>query len=89
MTTREPLYTEQDRAELLALAVYRNRRCPCGCGQPAALTLTPEEQGPGWAVEQTTCTARLALLESQRAASEARGTENAPARLWLVKPRKR
>lgn len=88
VTTCEPRWTEQDRAEALALAAFRQRLCPCGCGQPASLTLIPEVDGPGWVVEQSTCTARLALLEHQRAAAEKRGTENEPARLWSVRPRK-
>lgn len=87
-TTSEPRWTEQDRAEALALTLFRDRLCPCGCGQPAGLTLVPEDEGPGWTVQQTTCTARLALLESQRAAVENRGTDNAPARLWAVRPQR-
>jgi len=73
---------------MLALALYRDGPCPCGCGQPSSLTLIPEAEGPGWVVEQVTCTARLALFEAQRAAAERRGTENAPARLWSVRPRR-
>lgn len=92
MTTHEPRWTDQDRAEALALSLYRQRSCPCGCGNPAAQTLVPEGLGPDWVVEETTCTARFALLEQQRAAAEARGAsfaKNAPASLWLVRPRKR
>lgn len=87
MTTSEPRWTEQDRAEALALAAYRGSLCPCGCGRMARQTLIPEDQGPVWQVEQTTCTARLALLEAQRGAAEKRGAENAPARLWSIRPR--
>jgi hypothetical protein len=88
-TTRQPRWTEQDRAEIFALLLYRERPCPCGCGQPAELTLQPEAEGPGWLVDQITCTARLALLEAQRAAVGTRGTENAAARLWRIQPRGR
>lgn len=89
VTTRDPLWTEQDRAEALALTLYRERSCPCGCGNPASLTLIPEDKGPAWEVTHTTCTARLALLERQRAAVEKYKTKNADAWLWSVRPRKR
>jgi hypothetical protein len=87
VTTREPEWTEQDRAEQLALSLYRERPCPCGCGQPAALTLIPEADGPGWEITETTCTARLALLEAQSGVAEKR--KYPQASLWSVKPRKR
>ncbi len=41
VTTREPLYTEQDRAELLALDVYRAGLCPL-CGRPREVCTAPE-----------------------------------------------
>jgi hypothetical protein len=87
-TTREPEWTEQDRGELLALALWRERPCPCGCGNPAALTLLPEDKGPDWVVEESTCTARFALLEQQNAVPESRA-KYLPASLWTVRPRKR
>lgn len=87
VTTAEPRWTEQDRAEALALTLYRSRPCPCGCGNPADLTLIPEEQGPGWQVEETTCTARLALIERQNAVADKRG-KYLGASLWSVRPRK-
>jgi len=89
VTTSEPRWTEQDRGEALALALYRERPCPCGCGNPAELTLIPEEAGPQWVVEETTCTARLALLEAQRGVREKRGPNALDAGLWSVRPRKR
>lgn len=89
MTTREPLYTEQDRAELLALAEFRASLCPCGCGLPGEDTTAPEVTGPRWLIQQDTCQARIALLEAQRGATEDRGTANAPARLWSIEMRKR
>lgn len=88
VTTTEPRWTEQDRAEALALALYRERPCPCGCGNPAELTLIPETEGPEWVVEETTCTARLALVEKQNAVPESRQKYLA-ASLWSVRPRKR
>lgn len=89
-TTREPRWTEQDRAEILALAVYRRGLCECGCGYPRADTTAPEGTAPGFvAYQYATCNARMALLEAQRAADEKRGHENAPARLWTIDRRKR
>jgi hypothetical protein len=50
----------------------------------------PEAEGPEWAVHETTCTARLALLEKQNAAKESPSrAKYLPASLWLVRPRKR
>lgn len=89
MTTREPEWTEQDRAEALALAEYRAGLCPCGCGHRLADTTAPEATGPTFVPVQVTCNARMALLEAQRGAEEARGTENAPARLWAAQMKKR
>jgi hypothetical protein len=89
VTTRESRWTEQDRAEVLALAAYRAGLCACGCGLPSAETTAPEQDGPVYAITQATCTARLALLEAQRGAAEKRGNENAPARVWAISKQKR
>lgn len=70
------------------LVTARTELCPCGCGNPAALTLVPEEDGPEWVVEETTCTARFALIEKQNAVAESRA-KYARAGLWSVRPRKR
>jgi hypothetical protein len=83
------LWTEQDRAEVLALQLYRDSFCPCGCGLKAEDTLAPEESGPGFVVNQITCQARIVILEEQRAAAEKRGTDNAAARLWSVDKKRR
>jgi hypothetical protein len=69
--------------------MHRNSLCPCGCGHPAVETLKPEAEGPEFVAAQTVCQARMRLLESQRAAVEKRGTQNAPARLWAIEMRKR
>lgn len=86
MTTREPEWTEQDRAEVLALALYRAEYCPCGCGQRYEDTTSPEETGPQFVATRVVCRARLALLEAQKAAQ----TEDVigGARLWRVGKRK-
>lgn len=84
VTTREPEWTEQDRAEILALGVYEASRCPCGCGLDAIDAQNPSVE---FEISQSTCNARLALLEAQRGANEHRGSENAPARLWRIEKR--
>lgn len=87
MTTSEPRWTELDRAEALALALYREGFCPCGCGNPADLTLVAEADSPGWAVTEHTCIARYALIEKQNAVPEGR-RKYLGASLWSVRPRK-
>ncbi|MFF0823066.1 hypothetical protein ACFYUR_22115 [Micromonospora haikouensis] len=84
VTTREPAWTEQDRAEVIALAYYRRTElCPCGCGHRYADTTSPEETGPQFVASRVVCRARLALLEAQRAAE----TQDivGGARLWHVR----
>ncbi|WP_229401911.1 hypothetical protein [Micromonospora okii] len=83
VTVREPEWTEQDRAEILALGHYRAQRCPCGCGQRYADVTSPEEGGPQFVAERLVCRARLALLEAQKAA-ETRDIVGG-ARLWHVR----
>lgn len=87
MTVREPSWTEQDRAEILALAHYRDGLCPCGCGHPAAETTSQEEGGPQFVADRVTCRARRALIEAQRAADENSPSPYAAARLWRVDKR--
>jgi hypothetical protein len=90
VTTSEPAWTEQDRAEILALALYRSWLCPCGCGQLVEDTTADEAtSGVSFAVTRSTCRARLALLEAQRAADQGKQpSPNAPARLWRIQTRK-
>lgn len=83
MTVSEPAWTEQDRAEIIALAVMRAERCPCGCGQRWADVTSPEETGPQFVASRVVCRARLALLEARRAHE----TQDivGQARLWQVR----
>lgn len=87
-TTREPEWTEQDRAEMLALAVYRAGLCPNGCGQPLAESTSHYEVGPDYETHRTTCRACAALLEVRRATQDG-GTGDSDARLvWVTKQRR-
>lgn len=88
MTTREPLYTDQDRAELLALAVYRDGLCPL-CGRPREICTAPEEGGPQYEVTWQTCGASRALLEQQRGTYSDKPHPNRAAHLWGTTIRKR
>lgn len=66
VTTREPEWTEQDTAEILALAAYRDSLCEC-CGLPKSLTWISEKDAPKFRVSKRYCLARRTLIESQQA----------------------
>jgi hypothetical protein len=84
VTTREPSWTEQDRAELLALALYRAWLCPCGCGHLSEDSLSDEATGPSFRATRIVCRARLTLIETQRGVDDGKPNPNAAARLWSV-----
>lgn len=63
-TTREPLWTEQDLAELVALAQYRATLCDC-CGLPKRMTQVHERDIPRFVVGRKTCWARKTLNQAQ------------------------
>jgi len=89
VTTREPEFTDQDRGELIALAVYREGLCPL-CGRPLDVCTSHEDTGPEFAATWTACRATLAILEKQRAISDGKKPKpNAPAYLWAATIRKR
>jgi hypothetical protein len=89
VAVREPEWTEQDRAELLALALYRTWLCPCGCGYLAKDTFSHEEIGPAFKATHLACRATLALLEAQRASDTGKPNPNARARVWHVEMTRR
>lgn len=62
MTTREPEWTDDDRAWLLALIEEEHQECP-GCGHPYAET-TDQKNRYGWRVQKATCQA-CEVLEAQ------------------------
>lgn len=90
VTTREPLFTDLDRAELLALGVYRAGLCPL-CGRPISVCTSHEEFGPEFRAEYTMCRATAAQLEIQRAITDngKKQNPNAAAYLWSTTIRKR
>ena len=96
ITTRDPEWTRDDVAMLLALADWEADRCPCGCGQQMTDCLidaaVPPEQRPRWQAGFFECGAGLALAEAQakqakqdEAAEKARGRPVITShRLWQV-----
>lgn len=80
VTTSEPEWTEQDRAEILALAEYRRRLCPLH-GGPLTECTSHEDTGPQFVVGKKRCRAQDAVLTAQA------GLKNTPhpnALLWSV-----
>lgn len=90
MTTREPEWTEQDRAEVIALALYREGLCPL-CHRPVEVCTSHEETGPEFTASYVPCRATLAILTAQRGMTDdgKRPRPNAPAYLWTTSMRKR
>lgn len=79
VTTREPLYTEQDRAELHALGVYRDGLCPA-CGGPLDECTSHEATGPKFRPSWLLCRRRDELSIAQKAS----GYERPEAQVWSV-----
>lgn len=69
ITRQQPLYTDQDRAELLALALYRDGLCPIH-GGPLTDCQATDGHMPDFAVKKTYCQAEVALIEARNAASQ-------------------
>lgn len=91
MTTREPRFTEQDRAELLAYDLYLEGLCHL-CGRPLAVCTADEEKtGTDFVADYIPCRSTLAILASQRALTDdgRKPRPNAPAYLWSTTIRKR
>jgi hypothetical protein len=78
--TREPLYTEQDRAELLALALYRDGLCPV-CGGQLSECTSHEATGPKFKASAVRCRRRDVLSMAQTAKQD---TDRAEALVWSV-----
>lgn len=88
MTTSEPRWTDLDRAEALALAMYREQKCP-HCGRPVDVCTSMEGVGPDFEVEYTACRATMAILSKQRAVlGGKKPNPYAPAFLWAVSTRR-
>jgi hypothetical protein len=66
VTTREPLWTEEDTAEILALAEYEDSLCP-DCGFPRDEVNAHERVAPKFVISRHYCWASKAMAESQHA----------------------
>lgn len=85
VTVREPEWSDEDRAWMAALAGYRDRPCPCGCGHPAEETTAHESDGRIYVVPPPTrCRARTALVQAQ---AQYEDTPQPEALLWRVERR--
>lgn len=82
MTIREPEWTEQDRAEILALAYYRDSLCPL-CGLDLSVCTSHEDDGPDFVVRRRRCRATDTKLAQQGEAQ----TDRPGAVLWMVAPK--
>jgi hypothetical protein len=80
---REPEWTEQDRAEALALALYRSWLCPGGCGQPLRESTTHYETGPHYEAKRIRCRACDARAEASALAADKK-VERPEALLYSV-----
>jgi hypothetical protein len=83
VTTCEPRWTEQDRAEMLALDLFRDGLCPL-CQRPLSVCTSHEESGPQFDATFTACRSTLAILEKQRSVYE-KPHKNRPAHLWSAR----
>lgn len=79
-TTVEARYTEQDRAELLALAVYREGLCSV-CGGPATECQSHEKDGLTFKPSRMRCRRTDALMIAQAALQN---TERPEALAWFT-----
>lgn len=79
VTTSEPEWTEQDRAEILALALYRSWLCPKCDGLLEECT-SREEDGPEYRVRKIRCRATDELLAEQSVTK----SDRPEAVLWSV-----
>jgi len=79
----EPEWTDEDRAEVLALAEYRASLCPNGCGQPLSESTSHADVGPEYDTRRTTCRACAEMLAARRADDDG-GKGDSRARVWTI-----
>ncbi len=79
VTTREPEWTERDRAELLALALYREGTCPA-CGGRLDECTSHEATGPKFTPSWLFCRRSETLLAAQATVADQRPA----AQVWSV-----
>jgi hypothetical protein len=87
ITRSEPRYTDQDRAELIALALYREGLCPIHHGPRSECESRDGQPPPSFRASSSYCHAQVELIEAQSVNSDDRARRYAPAKLWTVKRR--
>lgn len=65
MTVEEPRVTSDDRAWMLALDQYEDGLCRCGCGFPASVSLSPDNEGRFVMEPPFRCHARTAMVRAE------------------------
>jgi hypothetical protein len=80
VTVAEPEWTEQDRAEILALGMWRAQQCPLH-GGPLAECTSHEDDGPQFRVSKRRCRAHDEVLLAQ---DGLQNTVRPGALLWTV-----
>jgi hypothetical protein len=89
VTTREPRYTDLDRAELLALALYRDGLCPLHGGPLADCDFDERGNVPDVLVNSRYCQAEVSRIEAINAATDPKKPNPyAGARMWATTIRK-
>jgi len=83
VTTREPEWSEEDAAWMLALAAYRRGLCPL-CGRPLEECTAQDADGAYTVPPPTRCHATTALMVAQE---RYRDTPQAGALLWVAERR--
>lgn len=78
VTVTEAEWTEQDQAEIHALALYRSELCR-SCGHPTPETTSPEDGGPQYTARKIRCRACDEILRVQ---DELKNTPRPGALLW-------
>lgn len=87
MTTRESRFTDLDRAELLALALYRDGLCPL-CGRPLRECSPDDGSLPDFFTTGTYCHATASQIEAINAVADPKKPDKyGRARLWITRKR--
>lgn len=88
ITRSEPSFTEQDRAELLALALYREQLCPIHGGPRSECEAREGEPLPSFRASSSYCHVQVELIEAKSAGSSGASAQRyAPAKLYTIKKR--
>jgi hypothetical protein len=85
ITRRESSFTEQDRAELIALALYREQLCPLHGGPLSECQVKEGEPMPSFVASSSYCHAQVEKIEAMNAGADVGKYHS--AKLWMVRRR--